>query len=86
MNSVLYERIQSLLLKHGNYALCKEPVIATSVEEFKIATLTKSYIQISFVLMPVGLSISFSLTFCWIEGYGKYALYKEPVIATFVER
>ena len=62
MKSVLYERIQLLLfsqsnLKHGNYTLCKEPVIATSVEGFKIATLTKSYWQISFVLMPVGLSI-----------------------------
>ena len=51
MNSVLYERIQSLLfsqsnLKHGNYALCKEPAIATSAEGFKIATLTKSDWQI----------------------------------------
>ena len=30
-------------LKTWNYTLCKEPVIATSVEGFKIATLTKSY-------------------------------------------
>ena len=46
-------------------ALQKELIIALFLEQFKTDTLRKFYWQISLVLTPTGLSISFLLTFSW---------------------
>ena len=46
-------------------ALRKEPVTTPFVEQFKTATLRKSYWWIPFVLTVICLTISFLFTFCW---------------------
>ena len=53
-----------LIEDYGNCTLRKHPIIAALVDGFKIATLRKSSWQISLVLTPNCLSISFLLVFC----------------------
>ena len=86
-----------LIEGYGRYALCKEPVSATFVGRFKIATLRKPYWYISSSLRAICLAISFS----WLVADRKRSavLYerisalqndqcstKEAVTAPFIER
>ena len=54
-----------LIEGYGKDVMCNELVIATFIERFKIATLTKPYWYISLPLKAICLTISFFLTFCW---------------------
>ena len=61
-------------------ALLKAPVIATCTKRFQKTSIRKSYWRIS------NFHGLLSAHFLLIEGYGKCALRKEPVIAYFVGR
>ena len=54
-----------LIEGYGKDVMCNELVIATFIERFKIATLTKPYWYISLPFKAIRLTISFFLTFCW---------------------
>ena len=95
MNSI---RIYRILFKNFSFAhlslienydqgaaLRKESVIATFMEQFKIATLRKSYWWILLVIRAICLTISF-LSIFFIETYEQYALRKELIIAPLTER
>ena len=73
-----------LLIGYGNCALRKKPVIAPFIERFKTATWAwlANFISSYSKLLKHFIFANFLL----IEGYGKCALRKEPVIAPIVER
>ena len=72
-----------LLEDYHQGALRKESVIATFVQQFKIATLRKSYWWIPLVLRAICLTISFLLTFFSVK-FARF--FGTPILKNICER